>query len=177
MRKCVRRTRSEPDIEENRLGVHEPTGSLGYVVGDDLERLVRAAVALPEATHFAAVGSREAAKWFHPAARTREVPFVDEPELPGPDDSWERLVGCRLDAVARESVVRFVMKCSLRPTWPGAVLWHWWLYSDDHVVFSAYDWPWFIWLEPGLSAWAEQRLADGLLESAPDPDDFLHVRG
>jgi hypothetical protein len=152
--------------------IHERSGSLAFVVGEDLERLIRAALALPEASHFAAVGSRDVAKWFHPAARTRETPFVDEPELPAPGDKYVRGVGCRLDSIARESVARFVIKCTSKPKWPGSVLWHWWLYSEDHVLFSAYDWPSLIWIDPDLAGWAAERVLDGSLARAANPEEL-----
>ena len=146
----------------------------------DLERFTAEATGLPQVTRFAAVGNRHMARWFHPAARTRETPSVDRREARPPQSGdcspgflkhWH-IVGCRLDVIARRSVARFIVKATRMgmrrsPWWGGAHLWHWWLYSDDALLVSAYDWcgdP--VQIDCGLEEWAAGLERDGVLEAA-----------
>ncbi len=150
--------------------IQERDGSLVYQTGD-YELFARRALELPQATHFAAYGHRDTAKWFHPAARTRETPLIAAPEVIPRNDKWGRFYGCRLDAIAREPVTRFILKCSRKRRWPGAVLWHWWLYSDDDVLLSLYDWPDIVLLDRDFDEWAQARLGDGSLVPRPQLGD------
>ena len=138
-------------------------GALLSVVTGNLERLIRAAVHIPGVTHFAAVGGPDLRKWFHPVARTREVPSLQVPEIPRTGAPRRTVVACSVDFVAKESVARFLLKASNKPSWPGAVLWHWWLYSDDVLLFGAYDWPQVVRVDQSVAQWEQPLLDDGTL--------------
>lgn len=137
-------------------------------VGSDLEALIRSAINLPAASHFVGYGHETLRKWFHPAARTREAPVVDVEALGHRSGYRDAIVACKLDLVARESVARFLIKstnkaCSVSPNWPGAVLWHWWLCSDDDMLIWFDDWPWHVYVDRRLSSGVDSMLDAGLL--------------
>lgn len=130
-------------------GVWLAEGHLRYRVADP-EGFVRAAVALECASHFAAEGCG-IARWFHPAGRTRERPFVAGDPPPK--------IGCALDQIARETVRRFILKATDR-------LWHWYLYDEERVLVALFDWPQAAYIDPGLKGWAEVLQDAGILGAA-----------
>ena len=123
----------------------------------DKSRFVAAALNVPGACHFAVASSHEPVAWPDGLQQARENPNINRVEARD---------GCtaafRLDEKPREGVRVLLLGKAPEEPWD---IWHWWVYSDDAVLISCYDWsdgPSMAHL--ALSQWAETLQRDGIIE-------------
>jgi hypothetical protein len=123
----------------------------------DKRSFTAAALCAPGAAHFEGAGGKGSGRLPVVLDHAREQLRIDRPEAREAASK-----AFRLENASRKALLQFVTYPGRRPAW---WLYHWWVYSDQSVLVSCYDWPDGPNLaHPSLRAWAEELEAEGIIK-------------
>jgi hypothetical protein len=135
---------------------------LGEVLSFDVidsHRFVRAALSVPGATRFAGTGDKPPRRWSRIMRAASERHSVERGEA---TQSRSGVRGFRIGSESRDSIAGLFDPFRRPRAW---YVYHWWVYSDDAMLVSCYDWnggPNFA--HPSLERWVRELESVGVIE-------------